>query len=475
MRKSLSLWLQQTYPNKELLIIDDGQGEESCLDIVQSFNHPRVRHIVWPNKISIGRKRNIGVEFAHGDIIAHWDDDDWYSSNRLTEQYRQLLSWNVGLVGYHTVDFYNRDLDKAYRYYEDPTCLVGSSFMFQKAAWRAVRFPDVSIGEDTYFMRRVSTLAGFSGAGMMVAMDHAGNTNKRDCDSFIARYGAIPVEPVKTLLASTEKQESSILLACISWNTKDVTVEAIEALKVEAERLRAIGNTVHIAVVDNGSKDGTPQALKKLSGIKVFCNKTNKGSSVARNQLIDYGKKNGVQFLFFQDGDIEVIPFSVVALKRYLDKAPPTTGCVGFASCFCTRNRNEATAILEDCADLKSEYTPSLAWTQYGLFRASVFDKIRFITDAPFDGAGWGFEDDALALDMTIAGLSIVRLEGVKYLHRNIQSSVWNMKQDGINPAEVYEKRRDTFLKYFAGRGIDKYLNPYQVMRFTDISSAATK
>ncbi len=45
---------------------------------------PGVRYLQLPQRASIGAKRNLACAEARGELIAHWDDDDWYAPARLS-------------------------------------------------------------------------------------------------------------------------------------------------------------------------------------------------------------------------------------------------------------------------------------------------------------------------------------------------------------------------------------------------------
>ena len=73
-----------------------------------------------------------------------------------------------------------------------------------------------------------------------------------------------------------------------------------------------------------------------------------------------------------------------------------------------------------------------VAWTQYGLFRRAIFDAgVRFDETTPFDGAGWGFEDNDLAFQMDLRGYVNQRFFGMTYLHRDVRSSIRIMRTPG--------------------------------------------
>src|SRR5665213_2014872 len=77
---AIRYFLRQDYENKELIIIDDGVDDVKDL-IPQTGN---IRYFRLDAKISLGAKLNLACEYARGNIIANWDDDDWYASRRLS-------------------------------------------------------------------------------------------------------------------------------------------------------------------------------------------------------------------------------------------------------------------------------------------------------------------------------------------------------------------------------------------------------
>lgn len=84
---------RQTYENKELIIFNNYPK----VDIV--YDHPQVKVINYKEDIvSIGACRNKANEYALGDYICTWDDDDISLSNRL--ECVQLLthSADIGIV-----------------------------------------------------------------------------------------------------------------------------------------------------------------------------------------------------------------------------------------------------------------------------------------------------------------------------------------------------------------------------------------
>ena len=74
-RMSIESFYGQTYPNKELLIVNSGSvpiGEDD----------PRVAEIIVQPR-TIGALRNIGLDYVKEGYAITWDDDDWRHPNYL--------------------------------------------------------------------------------------------------------------------------------------------------------------------------------------------------------------------------------------------------------------------------------------------------------------------------------------------------------------------------------------------------------
>lgn len=77
-RVAMECFKKQTYPNKELLIIN--HGEESLFDGDDRVRELRVKK---RESATVGDLRNLGLIHASGQYIVNWDDDDWYHPERI--------------------------------------------------------------------------------------------------------------------------------------------------------------------------------------------------------------------------------------------------------------------------------------------------------------------------------------------------------------------------------------------------------
>ena len=248
----------------------------------------------------------------------------------------------------------------------------------------------------------------------------------------------------------------TVMLAMLTWNTREASIDSLAALMQESHLLRRLGHRPVVCVVDNGSTDGLPQALRRMEPeLDVECclvlNDRNLGSSIARNQILDRMRRYEADHVLFTDGDIEVVPHSTVAMLRHLEAAGSRLGCIGASSWLCSSDRAHVSRSLFAIRPGDVLTTRVVAWTQYGLFRREVFDDgVRFDEAAPFNGVGWGFEDNDLAFQMDVRGYVNQHFGGMTYLHRDMRSSIRIMRRQGLDPQALYEARKQYLIQKWA-------------------------
>lgn len=172
-------FLAQDYPQRELLIVDD--GTDPVEDLVPA--HPDIRYVRLEQRRSVGAKRNIACELSRGELIAHWDDDDWRSPAWLSSQVRLLASSGADLCGLDRVYFWRPESAEAWQYRWDGRShwVCGGTLCYRRAYWRDAPFPDLDIGEDNAFVWKASAaqVAVNPAADFYVARMHPGNTSAK--------------------------------------------------------------------------------------------------------------------------------------------------------------------------------------------------------------------------------------------------------------------------------------------------------
>ncbi len=89
--ESIESILNQTLKNFELIIVNDGSTDDT-VDIVNSYNDPRIRLIHNPENLGIVATLNNGITEARSEFIARLDADDIAVANRLEEQLKYMLA-----------------------------------------------------------------------------------------------------------------------------------------------------------------------------------------------------------------------------------------------------------------------------------------------------------------------------------------------------------------------------------------------
>jgi glycosyltransferase involved in cell wall biosynthesis len=78
--------INQTYPNWELIIVDDGSTDNSRSVIQRYANCNKVKTVFLDRNYGVAHARNIALKEASGDFIAFLDSDDIYRRNKLEMQ-----------------------------------------------------------------------------------------------------------------------------------------------------------------------------------------------------------------------------------------------------------------------------------------------------------------------------------------------------------------------------------------------------
>lgn len=130
-----------------------------------------------------------------------------------------------------------------------------------------------------------------------------------------------------SLLKKNERameRSPSVFLLILTWNDKASVLECLESiLNIDYDNLRVV-------VIDNGSEDGTQEALKSVYGdrIKLIENGKNLRFSRGNNAGIEYALREKADYLMLLNNDIVVDPKMVRALVNVAE-GDPSIGILG--------------------------------------------------------------------------------------------------------------------------------------------------
>lgn len=193
---ALQRFREQSYPQRELIIVDD--GSDPIGDLVR--HEPAVRYIRLDRRTSIGAKRNLACSEARGELVAHWDDDDWYSRDRLTRQAAPILRGDADVTGLENRFVLQMPLGRFWTTNRQLhrsmfVCDVhGGTLVFRRSIWTAgVRYPEVNLAEDAAFVRdavrRGKRLVRIDNDGTFVYVRHQRNAWQFDTGTFLDPSG----------------------------------------------------------------------------------------------------------------------------------------------------------------------------------------------------------------------------------------------------------------------------------------------
>ncbi|MBZ5623355.1 MAG: glycosyltransferase [Acidobacteriia bacterium] len=200
--QAIRCFQRQNYPNRELIILDD--GTDPVQDLIPQ--DPAITYVRLNGRRALGAKRNQACEMARGDVIVHWDDDDWMAEWRLAYQVAGLAGRpQPSACGLSSVYFCHRHGDRAWLYVhpgDQRPWIAGGTMCYHKSLWQQYRFPEIDEGEDTRFIWAVPAAAvvPLPDNRFYVATVHDANTSpKRTSD---VRWQARPPSEIQGIVGA---------------------------------------------------------------------------------------------------------------------------------------------------------------------------------------------------------------------------------------------------------------------------------
>jgi glycosyltransferase involved in cell wall biosynthesis len=154
-RQAISYFNRQDYPSRELIVLDDGAEDLTS----ELHDVSRVSYRRLTTSCTIGAKRNLLCNLAKGEIIVHWDDDDWYSPFRLSVQLQPILAGEADITAFSDCLYYDTATQQFWRC---DACIFRRMFVgnvhsgtlaYRRSLFeRGIKYPDMSSAEDARFL-----------------------------------------------------------------------------------------------------------------------------------------------------------------------------------------------------------------------------------------------------------------------------------------------------------------------------------
>lgn len=186
---SIALWnfAGFYYPANKLewIIIDDTIDENKSIKDMLPHNDKRIKyfHFKVDKRMTIAKKRNLGVERASHDIIIHMDDDDFYPGESILARVKTLIKYkNDGIecVGCSKIGIYDLLNNVSSLSTDGELSLSEASMAYYKKFWMEQNFNDLDEkGEYRSFIYdRFQKIMDIPYSFVIIAISH--NTNFTD-------------------------------------------------------------------------------------------------------------------------------------------------------------------------------------------------------------------------------------------------------------------------------------------------------
>lgn len=191
----------------EWIVIDDSDNRSQFME---NLNDQRVIYHHSSRRVSVGEKRNLAIELARGEIIAHFDDDEIYAPDYLSTLVGEMQENDASFAKLSAFFIYSQ-VYKRFGYWDlmqksgthfiwshEPMSLLelppehpqfvdvhlgyGFSYVYTKRLWEAQHFPPLSHGEDQPFAlaardRGERIVMTSDSTGLCLHVQHAHNTS----------------------------------------------------------------------------------------------------------------------------------------------------------------------------------------------------------------------------------------------------------------------------------------------------------
>jgi glycosyltransferase involved in cell wall biosynthesis len=177
---AIDYFMRQNYPNKELVIVDD--GKEPISNLIPDDD--RIKYYYYEPLGTIGIKRNVAIELTNGEIIMHWDDDDWHAADWISQQVNFLFTTGADITGIRHVHYFSPIMNRFWQgdahNRNNPNSIVwlnGATLGYWKTYWKKHPFKDLQTGEDDDFIQQPGAkVFAHDYINGFVAILHADNT-----------------------------------------------------------------------------------------------------------------------------------------------------------------------------------------------------------------------------------------------------------------------------------------------------------
>ena len=260
-------------------------------------------------------------------------------------------------------------------------------------------------------------------------------------------------------LKDHDEHDPVVTVCVLTWNNA-------RSLRIILDRLSAEREVfpISVLVVDQASTDLTQEVVKaEASWVKGLFFSRNVGISIARNSA---ARAATTPYVMFLDGDVVPVRGSVKGLTTWLINHSDVDAVGYWNEPLITKDRE---AREEEVYVLDTENMRDVTLAQpypvhhYGVWRRERWLETPNPEFPPFNGPGWGFEDDVTALAALLNGRRIVELVNKSYLHLNsMGNSLSNLGRDEFHrTCNIRSLTRFSLIDNASPKDLLEYLSPH--------------
>jgi glycosyltransferase involved in cell wall biosynthesis len=180
---ALRCFAHQTYLNRELIVVDDGDEHPADQAAIERLGGKLVRATLGT---TIGAKLNLGLEQASGYFCQKMDDDDWYAPSYIEtfvdaieaswrEACRPTCAFVTPFLFFHVAAWEVRRSANGN--------VPGATLFFRRQDWREAPFRDLPADEDLWFYQDHLRMGGvplaIKDSDIFMAVRHHGSRRNR--------------------------------------------------------------------------------------------------------------------------------------------------------------------------------------------------------------------------------------------------------------------------------------------------------
>lgn len=181
-RRAVACFVAQSWPSKELVIVDD--GDEDYSPILAPWREQQVRYERLPADPArtLGSARNVSLELARGDYCVQWDDDEWYHPERIALQMAAIGTGADAVVLKYTLMHLDTPSFAEHPYRAYVRGGTPGTILHRRSA---VRYPELRKNEDAEYLARLRRelrvkVEGRASSHLFIRCFHGHNTWHRE-------------------------------------------------------------------------------------------------------------------------------------------------------------------------------------------------------------------------------------------------------------------------------------------------------